>query len=68
MSIVGPYCTSSRINLAQCELYLLVSALTLRVLPHMELFEATEKDVKYDRDMFIPLTKSSSKGVRVTIS
>ncbi|KXJ88751.1 trichodiene oxygenase [Microdochium bolleyi] len=56
------------INLAQCELYLLVTALTLRVLPHMELFETTEEDVKYDRDMFIPLTKSSSKGVRVTIS
>lgn len=46
----------------------MVAALTLRVLPHMKLYETDETDVKYDHDMFIPQTKPSSKGVRVVIS
>lgn len=33
----------------------------------MRLFETTEEDVKYDHDMFVPLVKSESKGVRVVI-
>lgn len=33
----------------------------------MRLFETTEKDVRYDHDMFVPLTHDDSKGVRVTI-
>ncbi|KAF4986601.1 hypothetical protein FGRMN_10769 [Fusarium graminum] len=54
-------------NLALCELYLSLTALALRVMPHMSLFETTERDVSYDHDMFIPRTKSGSQGVRVTI-
>ncbi|KAI1386875.1 cytochrome P450 [Hypoxylon trugodes] len=54
-------------NLALCELHLSLAALTLRVLPRMRLFETTEDDVKYDHDMFVPLPKDGSKGVRVVI-
>ncbi|KAI1847118.1 hypothetical protein JX266_006993 [Neoarthrinium moseri] len=54
-------------NLAFCELYLSLTALTLRVLPQMRLFETTEIDVKYDHDMFVPLSHDDSKGVRVTV-
>jgi hypothetical protein len=45
----------------------LLTALTLRVFPNMKLFETTEKDVRYDHDMFVPLTHDGSKGVRVII-
>lgn len=55
------------LSLAFCELYLLLAAITLRVLPKMHLYETTELDVKYDHDMFIPCTYDDSKGVRVTI-
>ncbi|KAI0151458.1 cytochrome P450 [Pestalotiopsis sp. NC0098] len=54
-------------NLAFCELHLLVAALTLRVWPKMRLFETTVRDVQYDHDMFIPLSYDGSKGVRVTM-
>ncbi|KAI0171940.1 cytochrome P450 [Hypoxylon sp. FL1284] len=54
-------------NLALCELYLALAALTLRVFPHMRLFETTEEDVKYDHDMIVPLVRDESKGVRVLI-
>ncbi|KAF7928054.1 uncharacterized protein EAE97_009852 [Botrytis byssoidea] len=54
-------------NLATCELYLLVTALILRVFPRMHLFETEQQDIEYDHDMIIPLTHSDSKGVRVLI-
>ncbi|KAI0134042.1 cytochrome P450 [Xylariales sp. AK1849] len=54
-------------NLAFCELYLLLTALTLRVFPHMRLFETSDLDVRYDHDMFVPLTHDDSKGVRATV-
>ncbi|KAI1864594.1 uncharacterized protein JN550_008881 [Neoarthrinium moseri] len=54
-------------NLALCELYLVLTALVLRVMPRMKLYETTEKDVTYDHDMFVPVTVSGSKGVRVLI-
>ncbi|KAF5650622.1 cytochrome P450 monooxygenase oxidoreductase [Fusarium sp. NRRL 52700] len=54
-------------NLALCELYLSLAALVLRVMPCMRLYETTERDVRYDHDMFIPMTESGSKGVRVII-
>ncbi|ETS81109.1 hypothetical protein PFICI_06111 [Pestalotiopsis fici W106-1] len=54
-------------NLAFCELHLVVAALTLRVWPKMRLFETTERDVRYDHDMFVPLPYDGSKGVRVTV-
>jgi hypothetical protein len=55
-------------SLALCEIHLAVVALALRVLPQMKLFETTEEDVLYDHDMFIPMTKASSKGIRVVVS
>ncbi|KAK8137099.1 cytochrome P450 [Apiospora sp. TS-2023a] len=54
-------------QLAYCELHLCLSALALRVLPHMRLYETTELDVRYDHDMFLPLTHEDSKGVRVLV-
>ncbi|KAI0382256.1 cytochrome P450 [Hypomontagnella monticulosa] len=54
------------VNLAMCELYVGLAALTLRVFPRMQLFDTTEEDVIYDYDMFIPMPKVDSKGVRVT--
>ncbi|KAK6217866.1 Guanosine-diphosphatase [Pestalotiopsis sp. IQ-011] len=54
-------------NLALCELHLSLTALVLRVIPQMELFETSIRDVAYDHDMFIPRPVAESKGVRVTI-
>ncbi|KAI1375659.1 cytochrome P450 [Hypoxylon crocopeplum] len=54
-------------HLATCELYLAVAALTLRVFPHMRLFETTEDDVKWDHDMIVPLIRDDRKGVRVVV-
>lgn len=54
-------------SLALCELNLSLTALVLRVIPRMTLFETTQKDVAYDHDMFIPRPVDESKGVRVTI-
>lgn len=53
--------------MALCELNLVLAALALRVLPQMKLFETTEMDVLYDHDMFVPMAKKGSEGVRVTI-
>jgi hypothetical protein len=36
-------------------------------MPHMRLYKTTERDIRYDHDMFIPRTVSGSDGVRVTI-
>ncbi|KOC14495.1 hypothetical protein AFLA70_5g008462 [Aspergillus flavus AF70] len=55
------------INLAFCELHVVLAALTMRVFPHMQLYETTEDDVKYDNDLFNPLPKASSKGIRAVI-
>ncbi|KAI1075379.1 putative cytochrome P450 [Whalleya microplaca] len=55
-------------NLAQCELYLVTTALALRVLPRMQLYETTADDLRYDHDLFTPQVKKGSKGVRVTVS
>ncbi|KAL4744633.1 hypothetical protein BDW72DRAFT_199403 [Aspergillus terricola var. indicus] len=55
------------INLAYCELYLLLALLVLRVFPRMRLYEATEADVAYDHDFFNPFPVWESKGVRVVV-
>ncbi|KAF4473450.1 cytochrome P450 oxidoreductase, partial [Fusarium agapanthi] len=47
-------------NLALCELYLSLAALVLRVMPYMRLHETTDRDVRYDHDMFIPRTESGN--------
>ncbi|KAF3060973.1 Trichodiene oxygenase [Daldinia childiae] len=54
-------------NLALCELHLGLTALVLRVFPHMRLFETTEEDIRYDYDIVIPMTRADSKGVRAVI-
>ena len=54
-------------SLAYCELYFTVSALVLRVLPRMKLFETTQADVKYAGDLFVPRPIRGTKGVRVII-
>lgn len=53
-------------SLALCELNLSLTALALRVLPHMQLSDTTAEDLAYDHDMFIPMTKHN-RGMRVTI-
>ncbi|GJC88005.1 cyrochrome P450 monooxygenase [Colletotrichum liriopes] len=52
-------------NLALCELNLCLTALALRVLPTMRLYETTDEDVAYDHDMFVPVPKAGTNGVRV---
>ena len=59
--------TNILFSLALCELYLSLTALVMRVMPHMQLYKTTERDVRYDHDMFIPVTVDDSEGVRVTI-
>ncbi|KAK6218825.1 hypothetical protein LQW54_002751 [Pestalotiopsis sp. IQ-011] len=54
-------------NLALCELHLGLAALTLRVLPHIRLFETTEEDIRYDHDMLIPIPKAGTNGVRAVL-
>lgn len=61
-------CANLYRRLAYCELYLATAALVLRVFPRMQLYETTVDDVKYDFDLFIPMVKKSSSGVRVTMS
>ncbi|OGM50575.1 hypothetical protein ABOM_000567 [Aspergillus bombycis] len=55
------------INLAFCELHVVLAALAMRVFSHMRLYETTEDDVRYDHDLFNPLPKASSKGIRAVI-
>lgn len=55
-------------SLALCELYLVTAAISLRVFPHMELFNVTEEDVIYDFDMVVPHPKVGTNGIRVVIS
>ncbi|KAI2472113.1 cytochrome P450 [Annulohypoxylon bovei var. microspora] len=54
-------------NLALCEMYTLVAAFTLRVFPHMRLYETTEDDVRHHHDLFVPVARKESKGVRVVL-
>ncbi|KAI1460504.1 cytochrome P450 [Annulohypoxylon moriforme] len=55
-------------NLALCEMYTLTAAFALRVFPHMRLYETTEDDIRYDYDLFIPITRADTKGVRVVLA
>ncbi|KAI1209415.1 cytochrome P450 [Annulohypoxylon truncatum] len=54
-------------NLALCEMYTIVATFTLRVFPHMRLYETTEDDVRYDHDVIVSGVRSDSKGVRVVL-
>ncbi|KAI2615591.1 benzoate 4-monooxygenase cytochrome p450 [Hypoxylon sp. NC1633] len=55
------------INLAHCELYVLLALLVVRVFPHMRLHDTTEADVAWDYDFFNPFPVKSSKGVKAEI-
>lgn len=46
----------------------MIAALAMRVWPRMDLFETTDLDIAYDFDMFIPMPKTGSNGLRVTIT
>lgn len=54
-------------SLALCELHLALAALTLRVLPHIQLYETTEEDILYDYDMLVPMPKVGTNGVRAIL-
>ncbi|EQB51687.1 cytochrome P450 [Colletotrichum gloeosporioides Cg-14] len=54
-------------NLALCEMNLCLTALVLRVLPRMQLFDTEDEDVAYDHDMFVPEPAKGTTGVRVKI-
>ncbi|KAK3291706.1 benzoate 4-monooxygenase cytochrome p450 [Chaetomium fimeti] len=56
------------INLAHCELYLLLALLVDRVYPHMQLHETSEADIAWDHDFFNPFPVWGSKGVRAVIA
>ncbi|RAH64667.1 cytochrome P450 [Aspergillus aculeatinus CBS 121060] len=67
-----PFSKGSRqclgMNLAYCSLYVTLPVLALRVLPRMRLYQTTAGDVAYDHDLWFPMPKESTKGVRVVIS
>ncbi|ORY65757.1 putative cytochrome P450 [Pseudomassariella vexata] len=54
------------INLAYCELYLATAALCLRVFPHMQLYQTSEEDVRYDHDKILAQPRKGSQ-VRVVM-
>lgn len=60
--------TQKLYSLAITELNFTVAALAMRVWSRMELYETTDVDIVYDHDMFIPMPKSGSNGLRVTIT
>jgi hypothetical protein len=64
--LLEPCANPFRHSLALCELYLSLSALALRVMPQMRLYDTVDADLAYDHDMFIPMTKDD-RGVRVAI-
>ncbi|OTB02524.1 hypothetical protein M426DRAFT_322616 [Hypoxylon sp. CI-4A] len=54
-------------NLAICEIHLLLTALVLRVYPHTRLFETTKREVTWDHDAVTPQIPEDSPGVRILI-
>ncbi|RAL08788.1 cytochrome P450 [Aspergillus homomorphus CBS 101889] len=67
-----PFSRGSRqclgMNLAYCNLYVALTALTVRVLPRMKLYDTSVEDVTYDHDLFVPMPRRGSNGVKVVIS
>lgn len=55
-------------SLAYCELYLMVAAMALRVLPRAQLHETTIEDIEYDHDLIVPQSKHGSIRVGLVIS
>jgi cytochrome P450 len=54
-------------NLALCELYYVIAAMVLRVIPHMRLYDTKIDDVTYDHDILLLRPKADSQGVRVVM-
>ncbi|KAF4474743.1 Cyrochrome P450 monooxygenase [Colletotrichum fructicola Nara gc5] len=52
-------------QLAYCELYIAVAALTLRVMDDMRLYNTTDADVVYDFDLALAMPSRGSRGIRV---
>ncbi|KAL2011466.1 hypothetical protein VTN00DRAFT_4184 [Thermoascus crustaceus] len=56
------------INLAYAELYMTLAAVVRRFGDRLQLYETTTEDVVMHRDIFIPVPKAGSKGIRVLVS
>ncbi|KAK1572694.1 trichodiene oxygenase [Colletotrichum navitas] len=54
-------------SLAYAELYLALAALILRVVPRMQLYDTTKREIEYDHDLAVPVPVST-RGVRVKIN
>lgn len=54
-------------SLAYAELYMALAAVVRRFGDGMQLFETTVDDVDIHHDIFVPMPKAGSKGVRVVI-
>ncbi|KAK2052357.1 trichodiene oxygenase [Colletotrichum caudatum] len=54
-------------SLAYAELYLALAALVLRVLPRMQLYDTTKREIEYDHDLAVPVPVST-RGVRVKVN
>ncbi|GJC90649.1 cytochrome P450 monooxygenase tri4 [Colletotrichum liriopes] len=54
-------------SLAYAELYLALAAVILRVVPRMQLYDTTKREVEYDHDLGVPVPVST-RGVRVKIT
>ncbi|KAM0809196.1 hypothetical protein AB5N19_09539 [Seiridium cardinale] len=54
-------------HLAYCNMFLALTALTLRVFPRARLYDTSADDVTYDHDLLVPQPKKGSKGVRIQV-
>ncbi|KAK2002195.1 trichodiene oxygenase [Colletotrichum falcatum] len=54
-------------SLAHAELHLALAALVLRVVPRMQLYDTTKREIEYDHDLAVPVPVST-RGVRVKIN
>ncbi|GKT84347.1 trichodiene oxygenase [Colletotrichum tofieldiae] len=54
-------------SLAYAELYLALAAVILRVVPRMQLYDTTKREIEYDHDLGVPVPVST-RGVRVKIT
>ncbi|GKT41142.1 cytochrome P450 monooxygenase sdnE [Colletotrichum spaethianum] len=54
-------------SLAYAELHLALAAIVLRVVPRMQLYDTTKREIEYDHDLAVPVPVST-RGVRVKIT
>ncbi|KZL87543.1 cytochrome p450 oxidoreductase [Colletotrichum incanum] len=54
-------------SLAYAELHLALAAVILRVVPRMQLYDTTKREIEYDHDLAVPVPVST-RGVRVKIT